>query len=215
MWKFKFEEVSPDWHYDKFAKPGNELEYIGSINNNDTTLKVVDNIISNPYGEKKKKRIHIGNPAEDVVSNTINKRVNHMRDVGYSDHQYFIEFINDKFPELETQLSEKFNISHYHCCAIIVQPGQCMPVHDDTYSYLKKYMNKDHPDVKYDMVKNVKRYLTCLTDSEWGQSIGAGNVIKGQWHIGDIFKWNHKMIHWVSNASMKPMVIFEITGLEL
>jgi len=46
-------------------------------------------------------------------------------------------------------------------------------------------------------------------------TIGAGNVIKWQWHIGDIFKWSHKMIHWVSNTSMKPIVIFEITGLEL
>ena len=32
MSKFKFDKVSPGWHYDKFAKPENELEHIGSIN---------------------------------------------------------------------------------------------------------------------------------------------------------------------------------------
>ena len=215
MSNFKFKEVSPGWHYDKFNEPSNELQYINSIKIGDGTLNKVNNIISKPYSEGGIRRVHIGNPAEDVNSSIINERVAHMREVGYDEDKYFIEFINDKFTELEKQLSERYNISHYHCCAIIVQPGQCMPVHDDTYSYLKKYMSRDYPNVKYDLVKNVRRYLTFLTDWEWGQSLGAGNVIKWQWKIGDVYQWGHRMLHWSSNASMKPMVFFEITGLEL
>ena len=76
-------------------------------------------------------------------------------------------------------------------------------------------MSRDYPDVKYDLVKNVRRYLTFLTVWEWGLSLGAGNVIKWQWKIGDVYQWGHRMLHWSSNASMKPMVFFEITGLEL
>jgi len=213
--KFRFKKVSPGWHYDKFSEPNDELQRIDNIIINDMTLSVTDSIISNPYEYQGIQRIHTGNPAEKVNSDVINKRVAHMLEVGYSENNYFIEFINDMFPELKDKLSKKYGISHYHHCAIIVPPGQCMPVHDDTYSYLMKYMSRDYPDVEYDMVKNVRRYLTFLTDWEWGQCLGAGNVIKWQWKKGDIFKWNHKMLHWSSNASMKPMVFFEITGLKL
>ena len=76
-------------------------------------------------------------------------------------------------------------------------------------------MKRDYPEVTFGEVKNIRRYMTFLTDWEWGQSFGAGNVIKWQWKKGDVFKWGHKMLHWSSNASLKPMVFFEITGLEL
>ena len=138
-----------------------------------------------------------------------------MRDIGYTENNYFIEFINDKLPLLIDKMSNKYNVSHWHCCVIMIPPSQCMPVHDDTYAYLKKYMKRDYPEVTFDEVKNIRRYMTFLTDWEWGQSFGAGNVIKWQWKKGDVFKWGHKMLHWSSNASLKPMVFFEITGLEL
>jgi hypothetical protein len=57
--------------------------------------------------------------------------------------------------------------------------------------------------------------MVMLTDWDWGQSYGAGNVIKWQWYIGDIFVWKHKLIHWASNASLSPLVFYELTGLEL
>lgn len=214
MSKFKFDKVSPGWHYDKFSKPEDELEHIGSINIDNNVSGVVDNILSNPYDEGGIKRVHIGNPTEDVNSSVINKRVAHMREIGYTTDNHFIEFINEKFPTLEKTLSDRYGISHYHYCAIMINPGQCMPVHDDTYSYLKKYMNRDYPDVEYDM-SDIRRYCTFLTDWEWGQSFGAGNLIKGQWRKGDIFEWKHKMLHWSSNASMKPLLFYEITGLNL
>ncbi len=214
MSKFKFDKVSPGWHYDKFSKPEDELKHIGNIDIDNNVSGVIDNILSNPYDEGGIKRVHIGNPAEDVNSKIINKRVAYMRKIGYTIGNYFIEFINEKFPSLEKTLSDRYGISHYHYCAIMINPGQCMPVHDDTYSYLKKYMNRDYPDVEYDML-DIRRYCTFLTDWEWGQSFGAGNVIKGQWRKGDIFEWKHKMLHWSSNASMKPLLFYEITGLNL
>ena len=213
--KFKFEKVSPGWHYDKFAEPTNELEQIDSIIFDDETLKIVDDIIANPYEGGGIKRVHIGNPAEDVVNKTISARVAHMREIGYTENNYFIEFINDKLPLLIDKMSNKYNVSHWHCCVIMIPPSQCMPVHDDTYAYLKKYMKRDYPEVTFDEVKNIRRYMTFLTDWEWGQSFGSGNVIKWQWKKGDVFKWGHKMLHWSSNASLKPIVFFEITGLEL
>ena len=213
--KFEFKKVSPGWHYDKFARPTSELKQIDSIIIDNKTLKIVDNIILNPYEEGGIKRVHIGNPAEDVINSTINDRVAHMREIGYTKNSYFIEFINDKLPSLINQLSNNYSVSHYHCCVIMILPGQCMPVHDDTYAYLKKYMKRDYPDVKYDEIKNIKRYMTFLTDWEWGQCFGGGNVIKWQWKIGDVFEWGHKMLHWSSNSSLKPMAFFEITGLQL
>ena len=109
--KFKFKKVSPDWHYNKFEEPSNELEKVDRLYIHDDTLQTVNNIISSPYSEGGIKRVHIGNPVEDVNSSIINERVAHMREVGYDEDKYFIEFINDKFSELEKQLSEKYNIS--------------------------------------------------------------------------------------------------------
>ena len=213
--KFEFNKVSPNWHYDKYEKPASELKNIGSITLTNETVGTTGRIINSPYSEGGIKRIHVGDTAEKVENKIIDARISHMRDIGYRPSDYFIEFINDKFLELEKTLSEKYNISHHHACAIYLEPGQCMPVHDDTYAYLQKYMKRDHPMVKYSVVDNIRRYLVFLTDWEWGQCLGAGNTIEHQWKSGDTFVWKHKMLHWSSNASMKPMIFFEITGLEL
>tara|TARA_B100000287_G_scaffold426109_1_gene473476 strand:- start:793 stop:1443 length:651 start_codon:yes stop_codon:yes gene_type:complete len=213
--KFEFNKVSPGWHYNKFNYPAGEIVLDSKISLEDITTDKVSNILSSPYDEGGIKRIHIGDTAEKVENAIIDARISHMREIGYKSSDYFIEFINDKFLELEDTLSEKYGISHHHACAIIVQPGQCMPVHDDTYAYLQKYMKRDYPNVEYDVVKNIRRYLVFLTDWEWGQTLGAGNTIVHQWKKGDIYTWKHKMLHWSSNASMKPMAFFEITGLVL
>ena len=36
--QFQIKKESKDWHYDKFAKPENELEHIGSINIDNNVL---------------------------------------------------------------------------------------------------------------------------------------------------------------------------------
>jgi len=213
--KFEFNKVSPGWHYDKTIQPAKELEKIGHIDLSNTTHEKIDSLIKSPYKDGGIKRMHIGDTAEKVENAIIDARIAHMRDIGYKPENYFIEFINDKFLELEKTLSEKYNIGHHHACAIYLEPGQCMPVHDDTYAYLQKYMKRDFPKVEYDVVKNIKRYLVFLTDWEWGQCLGAGNTMSHQWRNGDIYIWKHKMLYWSSNAGMKPMVFFEITGLEL
>tara|TARA_R110002051_G_scaffold49557_1_gene96685 strand:+ start:2115 stop:2768 length:654 start_codon:yes stop_codon:yes gene_type:complete len=211
--KFEFNKVSPGWHYDTKIKQGLELSCLDNINLSDITKEKVSNIIEAPYREGGIKRIHIGDTAEKVENKIIDSRIAHMREVGYKSNDYFIEFINDKFLELEKTLSIEYDIEYHHACAIYLEPGQCMPVHDDTYAYLQKYMKRDYPEVKYDAVENIRRYLVFLTDWEWGQCLGAGNTIEHQWTAGDVYAWKHKMLHWSSNSSMKPMAFFEITGL--
>ena len=213
--ELKFGEASPGWHYNTLEKSNDELSRIGRINISSVVLDKIEKIISDPIVEGGTKRIHIGTPAESVDHIAINNRISYMKNVGYTTSDYFIEFINDKFVELEDILTNKYNISHHHACAIIIPSGQCMPVHGDTYGYLSEYMKRDYPDVKYDAVKNIKRYLVFLTDWEWGQVLGAGNTISHQWPLGAVYQWKHKMPHWASNSGMKPMVFFEITGLEL
>ena len=44
MSNFKFKEVSPDWHYNKFNEPSNELEHIGLIEIGKDTSDKVTNI---------------------------------------------------------------------------------------------------------------------------------------------------------------------------
>ena len=212
--KFKFEKVSPNWHYNKFVHPYDELQCVGHYSISTNVYNIIDNFIANPHQFGGIKRIHIGDTVENVNNDTIDKRIIYMKKAGYTKENYFIEFINSKLADLEVQLANKYNLTHYHYCIVLIPPGQCMPVHDDTYSYLNKYMKRDYPNVKYD-TSNIRRYLVFLTDWEWGQCFGAGNVIKWQWRVGDTYTWKYRMLHWASNASFEPMVFFEITGLKL
>jgi len=208
-------EKLADWHYDKFRHPENELTYIEAIWLTDNILSKRDNVLEAPDKFGGINRIHIGDTALQVNNKNINSRSEKMRLVGYTEHDYFIEFNNDIFDDLANFLKDRYKLSYEHHCTIIVNPGQCMPAHGDTYSYLMKLMAKDYPEVEYDLKENTRRYMMFLTDWEWGQSFGAGNIIKGQWRIGDVYSWKHKLLHWCSNASFTPIVFFEITGLEL
>jgi hypothetical protein len=153
---------------------------VSALTDTESLKPIVEAILKDPYKEGGVKRIHIGNTVENVSNTVIDNRIAYMKKIGYSENEYFIEFVNDKFPDLEKLMIEQFNLSYCHSCVIILPPGQNMPVHDDTYSYLNKYMKRDYPDVKYDPITNIKRYMVMLTDWDWGQSYGAGNVIKWQ-----------------------------------
>lgn len=203
-----------DWHYDKNRAPSTELQHVGHINV-DSAQEIVKRMLAQPYDLGGIKRIHSGNPAISVDNASINERSRHMRDLGYTKDHYFIEFNNDIVDDFAASMKQKYNLLYEHHCAIIIPPGQCMPVHGDTYSYLMRFMKRDNPEVKYDLKKNARRYLTFLTDWDWGQSFGAGNAMQWQWEKGDTYAWDHKLIHWCSNAGLAPMVFFEITGLEL
>lgn len=211
--KFKFKKNSPGWHYDKFNAPDGELTFEGKIKIDKNSLRITEDIIDQPFKNNGIKRIHVGDPAEKVENQTISERVHRMKEVGYNKDNYFIEFIDEKFTAIEKKLCQKFNINYYHYCAVIITPGQCMPVHDDTYSYLIKYLSTEFPEIKYNVL-DIKRYCVFLTDWNWGQSFGAGNTIASQWKIGDVYTWKHKMLHWCSNSSLDPIVFFEITGIK-
>ena len=209
--KYDIKETA-DWHYDSQMVPTDELRKVAHYDIS-AYDGVVANILADPYMMGGIKRIHIGSPALKVNNKQINVRSLYMEQIGYSHEDYFIEFNNDVLQNLVHELRVKFNLIHEHYCIIVIPPGQCMPVHGDTYSYLMRYMERDNPEVQYDLKEHCRRYLTFLSDWEWGQSLGAGNVLK--WQKGDIFEWEHKLIHWSSNAGLKPMVFLEVTGLRL
>ena len=75
----------------------------------------------------------------------------HMRNIGYNEHHYFIEFNENAFPTINQHLKEKYQVTYDHDCAIIVPPGQCMPAHGDTYGYLTRYMHRDYADVQFNL----------------------------------------------------------------
>jgi len=214
---FDIEKLT-DWHYNPKESSKDDLKAVGNALDNIVISKVdaqVAKLIKNPYKMGGIKRIHIGDPALDVNNPTIGSRAKKMREVGYTDDAHFIEFNNDVLDEFAKELKDRFNLAYEHHCTIIVPPGQCMPAHGDTYSYLMKMMSKEHPKVKYDLKANSRRYMVMLTDWSWGQSFGAGNSISWQWSTGRIYTWGHKYLHWCSNAGFTPIVFFEITGLEL
>ena len=208
-------EQTADWHYDPRHPPlAGDLRELERTSTADITTEIED-ILTRPYELGGVKRIHSGDPALSVDNTDINTRSQHMRQIGYTQEHYFIEFNNDVIEDFAAQQKEKFNLAYEHHCVILIPPGQCMPVHGDTYSYLMRFMKRDNPTVKYDLKTNAKRYLTLLTDWQWGQVLGAGNQLTWQWSKGDTYEWGHKLIHWSANAGFKPMAFFEITGLEV
>ena len=66
-------------------------------------------------------------------------------------------------------------------------------------------------------IDNGRKFDKIVTGtSVWGFVAKDDGMFKNMpMKKGDVFKWGHKMLHWSSNASLKPMVFFEITGLEL
>lgn len=207
-------EKTADWHYDTQEAPSSELRLLGRIPPSALPQNVGE-LLHRPYEMGGVQRIHSGDPAIAVDNAAISERSRHMREIGYNEEHYFIEFNNEVVDSFAASQKERFNLSYEHHCVIIIPPGQCMPVHGDTYSYLMRFMARDNPTVGYDLATNARRYLTFLTDWDWGQSLGAGNVLQWQWNKGDTYEWDHKLIHWCSNAGFAPMVFFEITGLEL
>ncbi|MAG26987.1 hypothetical protein CMI47_15725 [Candidatus Pacearchaeota archaeon] len=207
-------EQTAEWHYDKKQPPNKELRYVGDVKVREID-SIVKDIIERPYELGGIKRVHSGDPALSVANTSINKRSQHMREIGYTPDHYFIEFNNEIVDDFAENQKKIFNLSYEHHCVILIPPGQCMPVHGDTYSYLMRFMKRDNPEVEYNLKENARRYLTFFTDWEWGQVLGAGNVLQWQWNKGETFVWDHKLIHWSANAGFEPMVFFEITGLEL
>lgn len=203
-----------DWHYNKHQPPDKELRFVDNVSV-EPALSEMSEAMLRPYDFGGIKRIHSGDPAIAVENSSISERSRAMRELGYTKEHYFIEFNNDIVDDFATGMKKRYNLSYEHHCVIIVPPGQCMPVHGDTYSYLMRIMKSEHPSVQYDLKTHARRYLTFLTDWDWGQSLGAGNMLQWQWLKGDTYVWDHKLIHWGSNAGFEPMVFFEITGLEL
>jgi len=193
----------------------NSLSKVGNIHISILDQDFVKGMIKSPEFHGGKKRIHIGSPAIQVTNKVINDRIQHMKSVGYNYEDYFIEFNDDILIEVKQDLKSNYNISYDHACSVIVPPGQCMPIHSDTYSYLMRYMKSDYPDVSYDLETDVRRCLVFLNDWSPGQSLGADNEIKYNWKRGDVYQWGYKAPHWCSNASMEPIIFFEITGLEI
>lgn len=212
---YDFEKMSRTWHYDRKAEPQNELRNCGKVMIDDGYANLINEMLASPVLSGGKKRIHSGDPALDVKNKSISERSSHMRKIGFNESHYFYEFNDERFLNVVDDLRKEHNISHYHYCSIIVPPGQCMPAHGDTYGYLQRYMSSDYPDVEYTLEKNACRYLVFLTDWSWGQTFGAGNMITHQWKKGDVYQWDHRLIHWCSNSGFDPFVFFEITGLQL
>jgi len=212
---YNFEKMSKTWHYNRTLPPQGELRKCGQIDISSTNLAILDKMLENPIGSNGYKRIHGGDPALNVMNKSINSRSSHMREIGFNENHYFYEFNDERFLSIVNKLKNDHGISYEHYCSIIVPPGQCMPAHGDTYGYLQRYMKRDYSYVEYDLAKNACRYLVFLSDWSWGQSFGAGNAITHQWSVGDVYQWDHRLIHWCSNSGFDPFIFFEITGLQL
>jgi hypothetical protein len=211
---YNFEKMSKTWHYDRKVISQDELRKIGSTNVSQDDMTTVNKMLNNPL-QGGIKRIHSGNPVLQVGNQSVSERSKYMRKIGYNENQYFIEFNHHCFDNIVKNLKNNYNVSYDHSCVVIVPPGQCMPAHGDTYGYLQRYMKRDNPDVYFDLAKHARRYVVFLSEWSWGQSFGAGNTIKCQWLIGDVYEWDHRLIHWCSNSGLDPLIFFEISGLEL
>ena len=212
---YNFEKMSSTWHYNRRLDAQNELRKIGSTTVSSGDTAQVNRMLNHPYESEGLKRIHSGDPALEVNNQSISDRSRHMRKIGYNENQYFIEFNRHPFDNIAANLRSTYGISYDHSCVVIVPPGQCMPAHGDTYGYLQRYMKRDNPDVQFDLVEHARRYVVFLSSWSWGQSFGAGNTVKSQWSIGDVYQWDHRLIHWCSNSGFDPFVFFEISGLKL
>lgn len=91
--------------------------------------------------------------------------------------------------------------------SLFVQPpGQTMPCHVDTYS---SYMRKtgEYPDYS-----RLRRYMTFVSDWDWGHYFHYGNHVMQPWKAGDTWDLTGGIYHGSANCGVTPKITMHWSG---
>ena len=127
----------------------------------------------------------------------------------YNEHntRYF-KFANEELERFFDPLKAMFEDTlEDMTMSLFVQPaGQTMPGHVDTYS---SYMRKtgEYPDYS-----RLRRYMTFVSDWDWGHFFHYGNHVMQPWEAGDTWDLVGGIYHGSANCGVTPKITMHWSG---
>jgi len=198
-----------DWHYDPMVK-SIDHQYVGRIMVDfNSFIKDIDwgtpehGVDLWPEDELKPMNIH----------NLSWGKKDNIR-AGYTEHntKKYQLFNSPVIPNIFQDIAKKTGLEKYSITLFKQDPGQINPWHFDTYQGVINKYKDDGIILNKDQIKNIKRYLICLEDWNWGHFLQIGNNVLSQWKAGDVFTWEYGMYHTSGNAGQVPKFTAHITG---
>jgi len=127
----------------------------------------------------------------------------------YNEHntRYF-KFANEELEEWYEPLRNMFSnqLEDMTMSLFVQPPGQTMPCHVDTYS---SYMRKtgEYPDYS-----RLRRYMTFVSDWNWGHYFHYGNHVMQPWLAGDTWDLVGGIYHGSANCGVTQKITMHWSG---
>ena len=127
----------------------------------------------------------------------------------YNEHntRYF-KFANEELEKWFEPLRQMFEskLEDMTMSLFVQPPGQTMPGHVDTYS---SYMRKtgEYPDYS-----RLRRYMTFVSDWDWGHYFHYGNHVMQPWKAGDTWDLLGGIYHGSANCGVTPKITMHWSG---
>ena len=127
----------------------------------------------------------------------------------YNEHntRYF-KFANEELEEFYEPLKRMFDdkLDDMTMSLFVQPPGQVMPDHVDTFS---SYMRKtgEYPDYS-----RLRRYMTFVSDWDWGHFFHYGNHVMQPWRQGDTWDLVPGIYHGSANSGVTPKITMHWSG---
>ena len=127
----------------------------------------------------------------------------------YNEHntRYF-KFANEELEEFYEPLKRMFDdkLDDMTMSLFVQPPGQVMPDHVYTFS---SYMRKtgEYPDYS-----RLRRYMTFVSDWDWGHFFHYGNHVMQPWRQGDTWDLVPGIYHGSANSGVTPKITMHWSG---
>lgn len=104
----------------------------------------------------------------------------------------------------EQNITNKLPVDHAIATPTLQQPGNILPIHVDTFIYMKKKLGQN---------SNIVRFLIMMKDWEDGHTLQVGTSWLGPWKAGDIYLWHPDRPHLAVNAGLTNKWTCNVTGV--
>lgn len=117
-------------------------------------------------------------------------------------HQSF----NDELPKYWKKFLNCLEVNQGSVSWTMIPPGRIVPVHQDHFVNLRK---------KYDIsIDRCSRYLIMLEDWVFGQLVELDDLTITRWKKGDVYEFDHTVMHWGVNASNKDFYTCQVSRFD-
>jgi len=127
---------------------------------------------------------------------------------GYTEHNTRIWKTTLVDPKInmpwENEIINCLPLDHAIATPTLQEPGNILPLHVDTFVYLKKKLGQN---------SNIVRFLIMMEDWKNGHTLQVGTSWLGPWKAGDVYLWYPNTPHIAVNAGLTNKWTCNVTGV--